>query len=57
MIPCEKKSQENVAVFRDQPCRTNYGATKTHPSDGGAVFSFPKDLDEQKQCLQNEFCK
>ena len=34
--------------YDGKPCQTNYRATKYHPFEGGTVYSFPKDPDEQK---------
>lgn len=47
---CKKKCCTN---FNRQLYRTNYDATKTHLLLDVTVFSFPKDLDEQKQWEMN----
>ena len=35
--------------WNGEPCRTNYDATKKHPFEGGTVYRFPHDLEEQKR--------
>ena len=44
-------------IFDGESCRTNYNATKTRPFEGGAVYRFPHNLDEQsnwEKCLPNK---
>ena len=40
---CERMSQKRCISFSNQPCRTN------NPLDDGTVFSFPKNVDEQRR--------
>ena len=34
-------------LFDGESCRTNYAATKTRPFEGGTVYRFPDDLEQQ----------
>ena len=36
-------------IFDGKSCRTNYDATKEHPFEGGTVYGFPSDLNEQER--------
>ena len=38
-----------IATFDGVPCRTNYDATKTSPTEKHTVFGFPKSVDQQNR--------
>ena len=36
-------------IWNGESCRTNFKETKKHPFEGGTVYRFPRDVDEQKR--------
>ena len=36
-------------IWNGESCRTNFAATKQHPFEGGTVYRFPRDLEEQSR--------
>ena len=48
-LPSVTMPRKCCTMFDSKACRTNYDATKTHPFEGGTVFGFPSDLEEQKR--------